>query len=329
MYLLLVLLLGVSVCSSRELTATIKLVEQATINVEITNSAEYGIALLRWNLPLDNRFQSDSFRVLLQGAPVTYIGSIVKYAGPYLNDYVFFAPNETKSYQVPLENSYDFSQPGEYDVVMVTDVLDYEIVDDVHSLPHTRETFSPYSGIISNSLQITTTEGLAQKILRAPVPCTSSQTTQLNSAGSSQKTMITRAVSRIHEGGHTPTYLEWFGANSDARWTHIRDVLGRVNSNTVVVYRCDNEQGVFAYVYPTDRAHNIYCCGAFWTAGVIGGFDTRAGTLVHELSHFDNIGATQDYVYGTGAARNLASTNPNQARANADNYEYFCESLFK
>jgi len=324
MYLLLVLLLGVSLCSSRDLTATIKFVEQATISVEITNTAEDYLAVLRWNLPLDQRFQSDSFRVLLNGSPVTYIGSIVNYAGPFLTDYVFFEPNETKSFLVPLENSYDFSQPGEYDVVMVTDVFDYQTTD--VSLPRTKETFSPFSGLISNSLQITTTQGLAQKILRAPYPCSSSETTQLNAAASVQKTMISRGNTRILEG-QTATYSEWFGAYTQARWTHVRDVIERIHRNTVAVYRCDSEQGVYAYVYPTDTAHNIYCCSAFWTAPVSGGYDTRAGTLIHELSHFNNIGSTQDYAYGTGAARNLASTNPDRARANADNYEYFNESL--
>jgi len=324
MYLLLVLLLGVSVCSSRELTATIKFVELATINVEITNTAEYGVALLRWNLPLDDRFQSNAFRVLLQGTPVTYIGSIVNYAGPFVNDYVFFAPNETKSYQVALENSYDFSQPGEYDVVMVADVLDYDTV--ISSLPNTRETFTPYSGMISNSLQIITTQGFVQKILRAPIPCTASHTTQINNAASSQKQMIDYCNAEIILGGQTASYSQWFGAYVSARYIHVRDVIGRIYRNTKVAYRCDNEQGVYAYVYPSDTTHTIYCCGAFWNAPNAGGYDTKAGTLIHELSHFSTIGATQDYAYGTGAARNLASTNPERARANADNYEYFCES---
>jgi len=321
-----VLLLGVSFCSSRELTATIKLLEQATISVDITNTADYYLSVLRWNLPLDQRFQSNSFRVLLKGTPVPYIGSIVNYAGPIWNDYIFFEPNETKSFIVPLESSYDFSQPGEYDVVMVTDVFDYQTTD--VSLPRTVDTFSPFTDLISNSLQITTTQGLFQKILRTPYTCSASENNQLNTAGQAQKTMIGHGVTRIAEQ-QTPTYSEWFGAFTTARWTHVRDVIGRISRNTVVVYRCDDEQGVYAYVYPTDTAHNIYCCSAFWTAPVAGGYDTRAGTLIHELSHFNNIGSTGDYAYGTGAARNLASTNPDRARQNADNYEYFSESLWQ
>jgi len=290
-------------------------------------SAEYGIALLRWNLPLDNRFQSNSFRVLLQGSPVTYIGSIVKYAGPVLDDYVFFAPNETKSYQVALENSYDFSQPGEYDVVMVTDVLDYETAGATKTLPRNRETFTPYSGLISNSLQITTTQGLVQKILRTPYPCSGGETDQINSAARAQTTMIGYGNSRISEG-QSSTYQTWFGAYTTARYNYVRDTIGLIYRNTRVAYRCDDERGVYAYVYPSDATQTIYLCEAFWSANEAGGFDTKAGTLIHELSHFNNIGQTGDYAYGVTAARNLASNDPERATGNADNYEYFCESLW-
>jgi len=86
--------------------------------------------------------------------------------------------------------------------------------------------------------------------------------------------------------------------------------------------------GVYAYVYPTDTSHTIYCCSAFWPAPVAGGWDTKAGTLIHELSHFDDICGTRDHAYGTNNCRALARNNPAQAVNNADNYEYYCESLW-
>ena len=43
--------------------------------------------------------------------------------------------------------------------------------------------------------------------------------------------------------------------------------------------------GVFAYVYPT-RPFQIFLCGAFWNAGMTG-TDSKPGTIIHELSHFD------------------------------------------
>jgi peptidyl-Lys metalloendopeptidase len=326
MYQFLFILLGLVLCNSQELTASIRLVQDATVMVELTNTASYSVALLRWNLPLDERFESDSFRVLYQGQPVNYIGSRVKYAGPYIDDYIFFSPNETKVYTVRLENAYDFSQPGEYDVIFVADVLDYESDDTFHTLPKTKGLFTPLSGVLSNALQLTTTNKLYQKILRAPYECDSSETSTINTAYSSKLQMIRYAVDRITQGGSTAQYREWFGAANNQRFEQARRIIDTVQRNTVIAAMCDTMANVYAYVYPTDTSHTVYYCDAFWRAPNAGGYDTRAGTIIHELSHFNNIGGTNDWVYGTTAARNLANTNPARAVANADNYEYFCES---
>lgn len=56
------------------------------------------------------------------------------------------------------------------------------------------------------------------------------------------------------------------------------------------------------------------------------GTDSKAGTIVHEQSHFRVNGGTEDFVYGQGRAKNLARTNPTQAIMNADNHEYFAEN---
>jgi peptidyl-Lys metalloendopeptidase len=56
------------------------------------------------------------------------------------------------------------------------------------------------------------------------------------------------------------------------------------------------------------------------------GTDSKAGTLIHEMSHFNVVASTDDYVYGQTGAMNLALTNPDQAVDNADNHEYFAEN---
>jgi peptidyl-Lys metalloendopeptidase len=55
------------------------------------------------------------------------------------------------------------------------------------------------------------------------------------------------------------------------------------------------------------------------------GFDNRWGILIHEASHL--AAGTQDFVYGPRAALLLAKQDPERAALNADNYEYFVESL--
>jgi len=69
----------------------------------------------------------------------------------------------------------------------------------------------------------------------------------------------------------------------------------------------------------------IYLCGAYWNAPATG-TDSKAGTLVHESSHFTVNGGTQDYVYGQSGAKSLAISNSNNAVMNADSHEYFAEN---
>ncbi|CAF3733890.1 unnamed protein product [Rotaria sp. Silwood1] len=59
------------------------------------------------------------------------------------------------------------------------------------------------------------------------------------------------------------------------------------------------------------------------------GTDSKAGTLVHEVSHFSIVAGTDDYAYGQSSALALAKTNPAKARMNADNHEFFTENKLK
>ena len=56
------------------------------------------------------------------------------------------------------------------------------------------------------------------------------------------------------------------------------------------------ESGTYAYVYP-DSPYQVYLCGAFWSAPNTG-TDSRAGTIIHELSHFTVVAGTNDWAYG-------------------------------
>ena len=75
---------------------------------------------------------------------------------------------------------------------------------------------------------------------------------------------------------------------------------------------------------PTSRTI-IYLCKVFWLAPLTG-TDLQAGTLIHEMSHFNVVASTDDYVYGQAGARDLAITTPDNAVKNADNHEYFAEN---
>jgi peptidyl-Lys metalloendopeptidase len=80
----------------------------------------------------------------------------------------------------------------------------------------------------------------------------------------------------------------------------------------------------YAQVYPNDKTHNIQIGGAFAKAPA-SGVNSRGGTIVHEQSHFNDIGGTKDHKYGTTKAQQLAIDDPSKAQTNADSYEYYIE----
>jgi len=219
MYIFFVLGIFCSLCSS-QLTATIMQSHKpgssgATVTLELTNLAVETVALLRWNLPLDNRFVSHSFNVQINGRPVTYLGPAVKFAEPTADDYIFMGPKESISLDIQLQDYYDFAEVGTYYVFFDVNVMDYYMPALTSNLPRSKKDFTPYMGVISNRLQITTHESLFAKPLDAPYPCSSSETNQINSAATAQRTMIGYGRDRINEGQTTTYRVVW----SLAGWT--------------------------------------------------------------------------------------------------------------
>ncbi|CAE7223212.1 unnamed protein product, partial [Rhizoctonia solani] len=131
----------------------------------------------------------------------------------------------------------------------------------------------------------------------------------------------------------TTRYTTWFGSYTAARLSTVRSHFTAIGtdatSSTYDCTTCKSTSGIdydstYAYVY-SDEPGTIYLCGVFWSAPVTG-TDSRAGTIVHENSHFEVNGGTSDWTYGQTNAKSLASSNPTRAIDNADNHEYFAEN---
>lgn len=137
------------------------------------------------------------------------------------------------------------------------------------------------------------------------------------------------AVAGLPEGQRPSAarYSEWFGAYDAGRYATVAQHYQAIEdavSTKPVTFDCSCTNNYYAYVYAT-QPYKIYLCNAFWSAPVLG-TDSRAGTLIHEISHFNVVSATDDHVYGQSGSRNLASTDPGKAIQNADSHEYFAEN---
>jgi peptidyl-Lys metalloendopeptidase len=125
----------------------------------------------------------------------------------------------------------------------------------------------------------------------------------------------------------TQRYTTWFGAFTTARGntakTHFSAIKDAFDNKPIVV-DCKCRKSYYAYVYP-NQPYKIYVCNAFWSAPMTG-TDSKAGTLIHEMSHFTVVAGTDDWAYGQTAAKSLAFSDPAKALDNADSHEYFAEN---
>jgi len=158
--------------------------------------------------------------------------------------------------------------------------------------------------------------------------CTTSQQSLLVSARDQSKIYASDAENYLLANILNSRYTTWFGVFSSARYNRVKSnftAISNAMDNASVRFDCTCTQtNVYAYVYP-NQPYNIYLCGAFWAAPLTG-TDSKAGTLIHEMSHFNVVAGTSDFAYGQTAARNLAINNPDNAVQNADNHEYFAEN---
>lgn len=308
---------------------TVERGDDVMVRVTLTNSSSTVQHLLRWRTPLDG-VESPLFEVRRDGQPVRYLGRRIKRAPPGPADYVRLDPGASLSKTVELSRLYEMNVTGSYTIRYRSPAMPAPgagiqvVVGELVS--------SPVSVFVNGSLP----RG-SKPAAMAPEPggaglsyanCSNAQQEQLVTAMDAGRAMTADGHAYLTSGKqYGERYATWFGALDAARgvkvtsnFTAIKDAF----ENKPVKIDCDCDEPYFAYVYPA-RPYTVWVCRAFWAAAVTG-TDSRGGTLLHELSHFDVVAATDDHVYGQAGAAELARSAPDRAVNNADSHEYFGEN---
>ena len=254
-----------------------------------------------------------AFSVTRRGAPVAYVGPIAKTRPADL----VIPAHGRRTVTVDLSSAFVFTVTGRYTIALGGSRTTAEIAArPAPALPRARATSRMRVGALAVSY----------------VGCTGSQPAQVATAIADALTYVTEVNAFFSNRRAGARYVHWFGAYDATRWATARDhytAMGSLLAGGAIAANCGGAEcnpSTFAYVYPVDTAqHNVYLCGAFWSAGATG-TDSKAGTFVHELSHFNDIGSTDDHVYGQSGAASLAVSSPADAVDNADNHEYFAEN---
>jgi peptidyl-Lys metalloendopeptidase len=317
--------------------------EDVLVTVTIFNPTKNPVKVLRWFTPEDQTAER-LFTVTRDGEPVAYTGPIYKRVPATDKDYISLQPGASIVRTVNLGASYDLSRDGHYEVAFA--VTAFNLFNEKANA------FQSKDVLVSEKISVDVGGRLA-KVTPTPPPtpgggggkstptppppggggnsfnaCSTTRQSQLVSARNESKIYASNAENYLLANNQGSRYTTWFGVFSSTRYNTVKThftAISNAMDNASVRFDCTcTQSNVYAYVYP-NQPYNIYLCGAFWAAPLTG-TDSKAGTLIHEMSHFYVVASTDDFAYGQTAAMNLAINNPDNAVRNADNHEYFAEN---
>jgi len=306
------------------------------VEVILTNTSNKSARVPRYQLPM-GELEAKLFQVSRDGQPVAYEGPMIKRGLPSASEFAVLRPGQSIRSMVQLADSYDMRKGGTYTVTLASplqhaSLSDGSMLKNNRGLPLTLQSapLRMYSAGKLPALKRPPPSGGGTLVNGVTyVGCSSTQISGAGAAVASARGYSENAKGYLAANNQGPRYTTWFGAYTSARYSTVNQHFVAIDgaadlNNGELKINCGCNQNYYAYVYPT-QPYQIYVCNAFWTAPNTG-TDSRAGTLIHELSHFNVVAATDDHAYGHAAAKSLAISDPTRAVDNADSHEYLAEN---
>jgi peptidyl-Lys metalloendopeptidase len=143
--------------------------------------------------------------------------------------------------------------------------------------------------------------------------------------------------------GDTEIYTRWFGPYLPKYAENVRSNFKRIHraiAGEELVFICGAPRSAdcidtYAFVY-TSEHYTITLCPNFFDMPIMTGGSsthpdyengTMAGTIIHEMSHFDVTASTDDICYSRRDCSAMGRRSPDDAVINADTYQYFAEDV--
>lgn len=309
--------------------------DDVVVQVTLTNTSSVPQYVLKWHTPFGD-IEESLFEVTRDGAKVPYEGMHVKRAAPTAADYYVIQPGKSHKVTVELSQMYNMSISGDYAIRYSTKSAKlFSNLDPAGKVMDKKQPDTLQSDALTISIEGTLPRGSVAKAA-APAPaaaglsfskCTASQQSTITTAVSTAQGMANDGNNYLGANKTGQRYTKWFGSYDAGRYSTVKAHFAAIKSafdTKPITVDCGCKKTYYAYVYPT-QPYTIYVCKAFWSAPMAG-TDSKGGTLVHEMSHFNVVAGTDDHAYGQSAAASLAISNPSQAIDNADSHEYFGEN---
>lgn len=157
--------------------------------------------------------------------------------------------------------------------------------------------------------------------------CVAEHRALIDDALAEARTRLQDAIRLVREEPDHAHVRRWFGeAPRKAVRITLELTAERLADAGTFEIRCNDAPacpgGRFAYALAREQVVGL--CAPFFRAGMEG-TDSRWGILIHEVSHL--AANTRDHAYRPRGALVLAKSDALRAAENADNYEYFVETL--
>jgi peptidyl-Lys metalloendopeptidase len=302
--------------------------DDVVVKVTFTNISASPQYVLKSHTPFEE-VEAPMFEITRDGKPVRYMGAIAKRGAPTAADYFLLKPGASYTAKVELSALYDMATTGDYAIRFHSGKDADELKSNAASvwIDGTRPRGSNEETKTLAEMQAQAGMVTAAGGALAFNKCTTSQQADITSAVSAALNMATNGDAYMAKGTMGTRYTKWFGAVDSGRVATVKSHFAALKdafATKPITVDCGCKKTYYAYVYPT-QPYTIYVCKAFWSAPMTG-TDSKGGTLVHEMSHFNVVAGTDDWVYGQSGAASLAISNPSQAIDNADSHEYFGEN---
>ena len=343
--------------ASVECTPTYTVKGAIECRFHLKNNGKQAYSVLKWSTPLEEVI-SDCLTVTRDGKKLEYDGIYRKRSYPGPDQFLTVGAGQTLSSTFQVSDAFDMTKAGVYSIAVDT-YLEY-VVGSATSKPDIKRKIRHLSSP-SVSFQIVgrrSSKGtLGQKARFLESRKQTKQNGIINGTfGSeiSRKSVLPPKFSpwilhifsprkvtkqaQINAYNSITSFLAapqtkqqnvktWFGANqlrvNDAV-TKLQTMKSVLEKDTITYsfWGSDCDASTYAYTYPNSR--KIYLCKLYKKAPDTG-LNSKMGILTHELSHA--IVSTDDKVYGPNGCKQLAIKAPHDAVDNADNFEYFVETL--
>ena len=344
-----------TLAASIECTPTYTVKGTIECRFHLKNNDKQAYSVLKWSTPLEEVI-SNCLTVTRNGKKLEYDGIYRKRSVPGPDQFLTVGAGQTLSSTFQLSDAFDMTKAGEYSIA-VDSYLEY-VVGSAISKPDIKRKIRHLSspGV---SLQIvgrsSSKRTLGQKARFLESRKQRKQNGIINGTFGgeiSRKTVLPPKFSpwilhifsprKVTKNAQNNAYngIKSFLAAPQTKKQNVETWFGKNQLNNVVMklqtmksvlekdtitysfYGRYCKKSTYAYTYPNTR--KIYLCKLYKEATDTG-VNSKMGILTHELSHA--IVSTDDKVYGFNGCKELAKKKPHDAIDNADNFEYFVETL--